>query len=105
MRTDQWLAGMALGLTYGETTSYVVFPQALKLIMPPLSSQYMSLTKNSSLAVLVGYPDLVNIGTTVMNVTGQAIEVIFIIMSVYLVINLLISLAMNGLNQRIMQGQ
>ena len=83
----------------------VVFPQALKLIMPPLSSQYMSLTKNSSLAVLVGYPDLVNIGTTVMNVTGQAIEVIFIIMSVYLVINLLISLAMNGLNQRIMQGQ
>ncbi len=105
VRTDQWLAGMALGLTYGETTSYVVFPQALKLIMPPLSSQYMSLTKNSSLAVLVGYPDLVNIGTTVMNVTGQAIEVIFIIMSVYLVINLLISLAMNGLNQRIMQGQ
>ena len=64
----------------------------------------MTLTKNSSLAVMVGYPDLVNVGTTVMNITGQALEVICLIMGVYLTVNILISVFMNQLNARIMRA-
>lgn len=104
VRGAQWDAALALGLTRGEAVSYVIFPQALRLIVPPLASQYMSLTKNSSLAVMVGYSDLVNIGTTAMNVTGQALEVICIIMSVYLVVNLVTSWVMNRFNARIMMA-
>ena len=104
VRPGQWAAAAALGLKPGETVSYVIFPQAMRLIMPPLSSQFMTLTKNSSLAVMVGYPDLVNVGTTVMNVTGQALEVICIIMGVYLTVNIIISLVMNHFNARIMRA-
>lgn len=104
VRPGQWHAAAALGLTTGEAVSYVIFPQAMRLIVPPLSSQFMTLTKNSSLAVMVGYPDLVNVGTTVMNVTGQALEVICIIMAVYLTVNILISIVMNRVNARIMQA-
>lgn len=104
VRHGQWEAAYALGLTRGEAVSYVIFPQALRLIVPPLSSQFMTLTKNSSLAVMVGYPDLVNVGTTALNVTGQALEVICIIMLVYLTVNLIISLVMNAFNTRVTAG-
>ena len=87
-----------------ETVSYVIFPQSMRLAIPPLASQYMNLTKNSSLAVMVGYPDLVNIGNTAINVSAQALEVICIIMSVYLVLNLIISVIMNRINARIMRA-
>lgn len=104
VKADQWNAGLALGMTMTETISYVIFPQSMRLVVPPLASQFMNLTKNSSLAVMVGYPDLVNIGNTVINVSAQALEVICIIMGVYLVLNLVISVIMNGLNARIMRA-
>ena len=85
-------------MTMTETVSYVIFPQSMRLVIPPLASQYMNLTKNSSLAVMVGYPDLVNI------VSAQALEVICIIMAVYLTLNLVISVVMNALNARIMRA-
>jgi general L-amino acid transport system permease protein len=79
----------------------VVLPQALRVIVPPMTSQYLNLTKNSSLAVAIGYPDLVSIANTTMNQTGQAIEGIAIIMAVYLTISLSISGFMNWYNARI----
>ncbi|GHC25315.1 ABC transporter permease [Gemmobacter nanjingensis] len=78
---------------------YVILPQALRVIVPPLTSQYVSLIKNSSIAVVVGYPDLVNIGNTVMNQTGQAVEAIAVMMLVYLIISLVTSLLMNFYNR------
>lgn len=78
---------------------YVVLPQALRVIVPPLTSQYVSLSKNSSIAVVVGYPDLVNIGNTVMNQTGQAVEAIAVMMLVYLIISLVTSTLMNIYNR------
>lgn len=104
VRPAQWDAAYALGFRTREAVSYVIFPQAMRLIVPPLSSQFMTLTKNSSLAVMVGYSDLVNVGTTVMNVTGQALEVICLIMGVYLTVNIIISFIMNGINARIMRA-
>lgn len=97
----QWLAAEALGMRRGQAVSSVIFPQALRLAIPPLSSQYMNLTKNSSLAVIIGYPDLVSIGNTAINQNGQALEVIVIIMAVYLTLNLAISLVMNTINARV----
>ena len=81
-----------------HTTRLVVLPQALRVIVPPMTSQYLNLTKNSSLAVAIGYPDLVSIANTTMNQTGQAIEGIAIIMAVYLTISLSISGFMNWYN-------
>jgi len=78
-----------------------VLPQALRVIVPPLTSQYLNLTKNSSLAVAIGYPDIVSIANTAINQTGQAIEGIAIIMAVYLTISLSISAFMNWYNKRI----
>ncbi|MBP1845619.1 general L-amino acid transport system permease protein [Rhizobium petrolearium] len=78
---------------------YVVLPQALRVIVPPLTSQYVSLIKNSSIAVVVGYPDLVNIGNTVMNQTGQAVEAIAVMMLVYLIVSLVTSTLMNLYNR------
>ncbi|WP_186395369.1 amino acid ABC transporter permease [Stappia sp. TSB10GB4] len=78
---------------------YVVLPQALRVIVPPLTSQYVSLIKNSSIAVVIGYPDLVNIGNTVMNQTGQAVEAIAVMMMVYLIISVVTSLLMNAYNR------
>jgi general L-amino acid transport system permease protein len=80
----------------------VVLPQALRVIIPPLTNQYLNLTKNSSLAVAIGYPDLVAVfaGTT-LNQTNQAVEIIAITMAVYLAISLLTSIAMNWYNARI----
>lgn len=94
-------AAYALGLTPKNTLNLVVIPQAMRVIIPPLTSHYLNLTKNSSLAVFVGYPDLVNIFTgTVLNQTGQAIEVVAITMLVYLTISLTTSLVMNWYNAR-----
>jgi general L-amino acid transport system permease protein len=95
-------AAGALGLRNGPTLKLVVIPQAMRVIIPPLTSQYLNLTKNSSLAVFVGYPDLVQIFTgTVLNQTGQAVEVVMITMAVYLSISLVTSMAMNWYNARI----
>jgi len=95
-------ASYALGLRPGLTTRLVVIPQAMRIIVPPLTSQYLNLTKNSSLAVAVGYPDLVStFGGTSLNQTGQAIEIIGITMAVYLTISLLTSAFMNWYNKRI----
>ncbi len=79
----------------------MILPQALRLVVPPMTSQYLNLTKNSSLAVAIGYPDLVSIANTTMNQTGQAIEGIAIIMAVYLTISLSISAFMNAYNRRV----
>ncbi|HUD50745.1 amino acid ABC transporter permease, partial [Parvibaculum sp.] len=95
-------AAHALGLSNGQTLRLVTIPQALRVIVPPLTSQILNLTKNSSLAVAIGYPDLVSVfAGTVLNQTGQAIEVIAITMAVYLVISLATSLAMNLYNARV----
>ncbi len=94
-------AAYAVGLTSGQTTRLVVMPQALRVIVPPLTSSYLNLVKNSSLAVAIGYPDLVSIANTTMNQTGQAIEGIVMIMAVYLTISLSISALMNWYNARI----
>ena len=94
-------AAGSLGLTPGQTLRLVVIPQAMRVIIPPLTSQYLNLTKNSSLAVAIGYQDIVSIANTTLNQTGQAIEGIAIIMLVYLTISLSISLFMNWYNARI----
>jgi general L-amino acid transport system permease protein len=94
-------AAYALGLRPGPTLDLVVIPQAMRVIIPPLTSQYLNLTKNSSLAVAIGYPDLVQVfAGTVLNQTGQAVEVIAITMAVYLTISLFTSLVMNWYNSR-----
>ncbi|MEZ8143351.1 amino acid ABC transporter permease [Enterovibrio norvegicus FF-33] len=95
-------AAMALGLPRNRTLRLVVIPQAMRIIIPPLTSQYLNLTKNSSLAMAIGYPDLVSVfaGTT-LNQTGQAIEIIAMTMGVYLTLSLLTSLLMNIYNAKV----
>ena len=97
----QWEAGGALGLSSGQVLRQIILPQAMRIIIPPLTSQYLNLTKNSSLAVAVGFQDIVSIANTTLNQTGQAIEGIAIIMAVYLTISLSISLFMNWYNAHI----
>jgi len=95
-------AAHALGLRPGATLRLVVIPQAMRVIIPPLTNQYLNLTKNSSLAVAIGYPDFVQIFTgTVLNQTGQAVEIVVLTMAVYLTISLVTSVAMNWYNARI----
>jgi general L-amino acid transport system permease protein len=93
-------ASFALGLRSGQTLRLVVVPQALRIIIPPLTSQYLNLTKNSSLAIAIGFPDLVAVGGTILNQTGQAIEIVVIWMVVYLGLSLVTSLFMNWFNAR-----
>jgi general L-amino acid transport system permease protein len=99
-------AAMALGLPRRRTLRLIVVPQALRVIIPPLTNQYLNLTKNSTLAAAIGYPDLVAVfaGTT-LNQTHQAIEIIAITMAVYLAISLVTSLAMNLYNARMRLGE
>ncbi|MGH6985041.1 MAG: amino acid ABC transporter permease [Stellaceae bacterium] len=98
-------AAAALGLRRRQTRKYVVVPQAMRLIVPPLTSEYLNLFKNSSLAVLIGYPDLMQVfAGTVLNQTGAAVPVVFTTMAVYLSVSLAISLAMNLYNRRIGRG-
>jgi general L-amino acid transport system permease protein len=93
-------AAAALGLRHGLAMRLVVLPQALRVIIPPLTSQYLNLTKNSSLAVAIGYPDLVSTGGTILGQTGQAVEVVLIWMAVYLSLSLATSGFMNWFNSR-----
>jgi general L-amino acid transport system permease protein len=97
----QWEAAGALGLRRGAVLRRVVLPQALRVIVPPMTSQYLNLAKNSSLAIYIGYQDVMSIANTTLNQTGQAIEGIAYIMAVYLTISLSISLFMNWYNARI----
>jgi general L-amino acid transport system permease protein len=97
----QWEAGEALGLSRGQVMRRIVLPQALRVIIPPMTSQYLNLTKNSSLAVAIGFQDVVSIANTTLNQTGQAIEGIAYIMAVFLTISLSISLFMNWYNAHI----
>ena len=97
----QKLAAQALGLSSTQQLRIVVLPQALRVIVPALTNQLLSLTKNSSLAVAVGYPELVSIANTSLNATGRAFECIAVIMAVYLALSLAISAAMNRYNARV----
>ena len=93
-------ASYALGLRPGQALRLVVIPQAMRIVIPPLTSQYLNLTKNSSLAVAVGFPDLVAIGGTILNQTGQSVEIVAIWMVVYLGLSLSTSVFMNWFNAR-----
>jgi general L-amino acid transport system permease protein len=97
----QWEAAGALGLRPAAVLRRIILPQALRVIIPPMTSQYLNLTKNSSLAVAIGFQDIVSIANTTLNQTGQAIEGIAVIMAVYLTISLSISLFMNWYNAHI----
>ena len=97
----QWEAAGALGLRAGSQLRLIVLPQALRVVIPPMTSQFLNLTKNSSLAVAIGYQDIVSIDQTELNQTGQAIEGIALLMAVFLTISLSISLFMNWYNARI----
>jgi general L-amino acid transport system permease protein len=97
----QWEAAAALGLRPGAVLRQIILPQSMRVIIPPMTSQYLNLTKNSSLAVAIGFQDVVSIADTTLNQTGQAIEGIAFIMAVYLTISLSISLFMNWYNAHI----
>lgn len=99
--TGQIEAGRSLGLRPGRIMRLILLPQALRVIIPPLTSQYLNLIKNSSLGVAIAYPDIVAVGNITMNQTGQAIEVVTIFMIVYLSISLAISACMNWYNRRV----
>ena len=94
-------AARALGLNGFQTLRLVVFPQALRVIIPPLTSQYLNLTKNSSLAIAVGFSDLFYVSNTIINQSGRAVEMITLVMATYLTLSLLTSIFMNWYNQRI----
>ena len=93
-------AASSIGLSKGQSMRLVILPQALRVIIPPMTSQYLNLTKNSSLAVAIGYPDVVSIANTSLNQTGRAVECIAIIMAVYLVTSLSTAAFMNWYNKR-----
>lgn len=94
-------AARALGLRNGRTMRLIVLPQALRVIIPPLTSEYLNLTKNTSLAVAIGFADLVAVGGSILNQTGQSIEVVGIWMAFYLGLSLLVSFLMNLFNRRV----
>ncbi|MEL7504484.1 MAG: ABC transporter permease subunit [Cyanobacteria bacterium J06554_6] len=97
----QWEAARSLGLNNGLSMRMVVFPQALRVIIPPLNSEFANLAKNSSLALAIGYPDLYSVANTTFNQTGRPVEVFLLMMATYLTINLLISVNMNQLNNAV----
>ncbi len=101
VKRGQIEAAHALGLNEIQILQLVVFPQAMRVIVPPLTSQYLNLVKNSSLAIAIGYPDLFNVGATTMNQTGQPVPVIILVMAIYLSISLFTSLLMNIYNTRV----
>jgi len=94
----QWEAASSLGLGWFATLRRIILPQSLRVIVPGLNTQYISLAKNSSLAVAVGYTDLYSVAETTLNQTGRAVEVILVLLAAYLTLDLLISALMNGLN-------
>lgn len=91
-------AANALGLTSGQTLRLIILPQALRVIIPPMTNQYLNLAKNSSLAIGVAFPDLYSVSQTIFNQSGQAVQVIALMMGTYLAMSLLISAVMNSLN-------
>ncbi|MDZ7958177.1 MAG: ABC transporter permease subunit [Aulosira sp. DedQUE10] len=97
----QWEAARSLGLKPGLVMRLVVFPQALRVIIPPLTSQYLNLTKNSSLAIAIGYPDIYFVASTTFNQTGRAAEVMLLIIFTYLTLSLTISIVMNLFNRMV----
>ncbi len=97
----QWEAARSLGLKPGLAMRLVIFPQALRVIIPPLTSQYLNLTKNTSLAIAIGYPDIYFVASTTFNQTGKAVEVILLIMLTYLTLSLTISVVMNLFNRSV----
>lgn len=97
----QWEASRALGLSGATILRLIILPQALRVIIPPLTNQYLNLTKNSSLAVAIGYPDLFNVSMTILNQTGAEVQMFLLIMATYLSFSLLTSLFMNWYNKRI----
>lgn len=97
----QWEAARALGLKPSLVMQLVVFPQALRVMIPSLTSEYLNLAKNSSLAIAIGYSDIYAIANTIFNNTGRAVETLLIVMTTYLIINLIIATAMNWLNTRV----
>lgn len=98
--SGQWEAARSLGISRKDTLKLIILPQSFRVIIPPLTSQILNLTKNSSLAVAIGYPDFVAITNTTMNQTGQAIECVTLIMALYLVLSLLTSFVMNVFNKK-----
>ena len=97
----QFEAARALGLTQMQVLRLVVLPQSLRVIIPPLISQYLNLTKNSSLAILIGYADVFFVGRTIINQSGRAVPVFLLIMAIYLTISLITSVVMNIYNRRV----
>ncbi|MEB3234366.1 MAG: ABC transporter permease subunit [Cyanobacteriota bacterium] len=101
----QWEAARSLGLKPRQILGHIVLPQALRVILPGLNNQYISLAKNSSLAVAVGYSDLYSVAETTLNQTGRGVEVVLILLGSYLLIDLLISALMNGLNHLVQRRE
>jgi general L-amino acid transport system permease protein len=99
VRRGQIEAAQALGFRRGQILRLIVLPQAIRVIVPPLTSEYLNLTKNSSLAIAIGFPDLFSVGNTIANQTGQVVEVMSIVVAVYLSLSLVTSLAMNLYNR------
>ncbi|MGF1570573.1 MAG: amino acid ABC transporter permease [Nodosilinea sp.] len=97
----QWEAARSLGLNSGMVMQLVVFPQALRVIIPPMNSEYMNLTKNSSLAFAVAFPEIYSVATTTYNQTGRPVEVFLVLMATYLILCLIITLVMNQLNRAV----
>ncbi|MEY3554339.1 MAG: hypothetical protein RLZZ580_392, partial [Cyanobacteriota bacterium] len=97
----QWEAAKALGLKPLLVMRLVIFPQALPVIIPPLTNECLNLVKNSSLAIAIGYNDIYAISSTIANQTGKAVEMLIVVMATYLFFNLVISLTMNQLNKRV----
>ncbi|WP_300504430.1 ABC transporter permease subunit [Crocosphaera sp.] len=95
----QWEAAKALGLNSSLVMRLVIFPQALRVMIPPLTSEFLNLAKNSSLAVAIGYNDIYAVSNTISNQTGKSIEMLLIVMATYLIFNLIISTFMNSLNR------
>ncbi|GAB4542786.1 MAG: ABC transporter permease subunit [Pleurocapsa sp.] len=97
----QWEAAKALGLKPGAMMQLIIFPQALRVMIPPLTSEFLNLAKNSSLAIAIGYNDIYAISNTISNQTGKAVEMLLIVMATYLTINLIISAIMNRFNRAV----
>jgi general L-amino acid transport system permease protein len=93
-------AARAVGLKWSQVLRLVVLPQALRVIIPPLISQYLNLTKNSSLAIAIGYPDLFFVGRTIINQACRAVPVFLLVMAIYLLLSLIVSSIMNAYNRR-----
>lgn len=97
----QWEAARAIGLKPGTITRLIVFPQALRVMIPPLTNECLNLAKNSSLAIAIGYTDIYAISSTIANQTGKSVEMLLVVMATYLSFNLIVSLIMNRVNQQV----